>query len=134
MEEAHQLASGWASRRKTRVCSRFLCRVCCANKEIPCPSLLFSGPPGRLPVSFTRLWLRRHTKTKGQGGLRLHERFENKGVSSSPTVPETRDQREKLFPKPHRKPRLCKFTHDVSPASRTALVPSFPLIPALTNY
>lgn len=128
-EEVHPSARRWGSRRKTRVRSR------CHSPRTRRPPALHCSSLGPWQAACVfHLTLRWPTHTKGQSGLRLHERFENKEVTSSPTVPETRDQGEKMFPKPRRKSRLCKLTHDVSPASRKALVPSFPLIPALTNY
>ena len=86
-EEVHPSARSWGSRRKTRVRSR------CHSPRTRRPPALHCSSLGPWQAACVfHLTLRWPTQTKGQSGLRLHERFENKEVTSSPTVPETRYQ------------------------------------------
>lgn len=104
------------------------------GKGRPSPFTARLRAPGGLHGSFTGLSLRRHRETKAHGGLGLRERFEKKGLTSSPTIPETCGQG-----------RSCSQSHTGSHVSvnsplTSALHPEGPLSlppthsPALTNY
>lgn len=85
-----------------------------ANKQDLLPFTAHLLAPGQAAHVFYLTDNTLRPKPEVACGLGLHEKFENRGFTSSPTIPETHDQGKKLFPKPHREPHLSKLTYDVN--------------------